>query len=1727
MKIGVTTQIQFSLFSGGTGGTSLAIAEVFKNLGHEVWLLNTNPEVSWWEDCKTLLPTWEKSICPMDKASGFDLVIEVGSTQFASAAARAAVAKKCVWLVRKSAVLKDIELSLYPIHGQKRCVDGLNAIWAFDKVCSLDDLQYLELTGRCPAYHVPFVWSPTPIEVYRTETKAPEWIQITDQYGADKPWHVHVCETNNTCASSSTLPLVILKDAKQRCGFNMKKWTCHNAEHINKNDFFKNNVLNHCQATDLSGVFLGRQRVIDWVYDPKSCLLSHVRFTPIRPFQLEAAWTGIPMVHNSLFLRDIIGDDYSQYYYPDNDVIRASESLANLDSDYKAKKGIFDLAVRNKLRQALIATVTPFNQTICAAYAAALSRVPEVTSKTSVAAVETKKHLIVFSDMWDDFQADYNVFIVMMNEAGRHLKTPVRFEGIGFADYKAGMEVDLCIFGPFGQNWKTIASSVPKVHYTGENSQMFKSPDIVMNMGYQHADFVDQDYLRLPLWMLEIDWFGVDKERIVNPKPIPIDRCTTVSMEDLSRKKKFCAFVVTNPCNPVRNDAFKTLTQYKHVDSAGRLFNNVGDVIFAGLGGGGGEVKKFEFLRDYKFCIAYENSSSQGYTTEKYLHAKAAGCIPIYWGDPKIERDFDSAGFIDARNFTRPEQLIEAVKAVDTSTSEWLKMYSVPALDETRRDVVRRTLSECSRRLLKIALKSEEGLSAIPRFLGGATDAEAATFAAARADAKPVVKAVVPSPATVLPTPVKASPSSSKEATALVTSPTTRTTISSITVATCATKRFLPSLSQWMASMNVQKQNVQIDLKAHVWLGGDVDAAVEQEIKKTYAWIQLHRFPAVTVEGFPDFWEPQHFAWKLFILRELAISSKDELVFYMDSGVFMCRWPVDYLLIAKEKGICLLNDERETNGRWCHEVFCKHMKVTETEKQATQIWAGAVAFMTGQPDVIAMFTEALIHAKTRAVIVGPKWAGVGTDGKPFGHRHDQSLLSILSERTKMCRYPMDLIYCSDSLRRTFMTKKSLYVHRGEFSVHTQFTEGIDDCYVINLDRRADRMETLYKNSPNLAGRIERFSAVEGRKLTLTPAIARLFRPHDFKWKKAVMGCALSHLGLWNQLANEREEIDRYLILEDDVKLSPEWEARWNAALPSLPADFDIIYLGGILPPNRAGFEQVKQRVNQHFSRVAENSCFGQNPPNRYFHWCAYAYVLSKKGAKKVLEILKARDGYWTSADHMLCNPVEVMSMYFLDPLVAGCYQDDDPRYQNSAFNDFSRVDGFDSDLWNNKESFLEAEANAAAAVTAPLSIEQALVDAREHCIGSESVEVSKKELITEMNPMWTRLASATSPEAARDVAFELLEGWNESWWTRSDLSVFLDAFKCKTFAGLPSKDKLRFLLDKWQMMYPTAPAGTPDVSGFIRGFLEYTPSLPQVYAKKGRRVLSVPGTNLEHLYEATWLQELVGPNQSLSLEGIDFSAEAPGDQPIVLIARPHMEQWHRMLKRWSDSGSKFYVIHLSDELAKDSLEIYGLSGCLGIVRTYCRPNLEPYMSKVVIIPLGYHWTKGTGIDEPELRTPRLPFRELNWSFYGTNWNGREESMKNLSLIPNHSLRWYKEWNDPTNLGKEEYLSQLMNSRFVPTPGGVNPETYRFYEALECGCIPVYVRQPGDEMLFTSVYTRWFPIANLATWDHAAALMYQLLQDPPLMERYRSTLLQGYVRWKRELCSHVRKILALE
>ena len=1256
MRVGITAHFQFSMFSGGGSSAVIAVAELMKLLGHSVTLINLNGSQEWWDDMTALKQVYPRVNLDEIKEP-FDLVFEVAST-LKDKETRQRVAKQSIWVVRKPVLLNDIECSIFPVSLSKRNTEGLTEVWCFDHEIFDDELQYLETLTRVPVRKVPFVWSPALVELYRKENNHPLWIQvavtITQQQQKVLPWSVHICETNNSASSSCTVPLVVLREVKLQKEFALQKYKLHNAQPVEHSEFFKQNVFAHCQVEDLSGEMVGRQRVVDWVMDPMSCILSHMRFRKIRPYLLEALWVGIPLVHNSPLLKSM-GCGYEQYYYEDNSILGAAKALTQIQRDITTAQGMFQQGNHQALQKRILEWFSPLSSSIQDNWKQAIASLPAVTATVPASlsvspppatpSLDRPTLRILFTDMWDDFNPEYNMFLLILQEAVKHLNPKPLIEGYSLASFPPSTQPNLLFFGPFGDAWKNETwKDVPKVHFTGENTQPILDPQVFLNMGYPHADFVDERYVRLPLWMLEIDWFGADTQRIVNPKPLPLDRCMKVYPEEISQKQKFCAFVVTNPCNPVRNQAFHWLSQYKQVDSAGRLFNNVGDEIFAGLGGGGGELKKFEFLKKYKFCLAYENASSQGYTTEKLLHAKVSGCIPIYWGDPKVERDFDTKGFIDARKFTTPEELIEAVRRIDTNPSEYLRMFAIPALDDYKRDIVRRTFSQIAYSLLKKGLPQLNlQPDSLPKFLGAKTTDEAQKLRAEREG----TSQATPSKDTITPVKTVSAP--------LVQQPqqASRALRNDPVFVTMATNRFLPSLHQLLTGLHAQ-QKVLEKLSILVYVGSDVNDTTLDTLKGSFPQTIFQRLPTETLPGFDDYWAPEHFAWKLWILHTLSKDSnyKGRLVVYMDAGVFVCRLPKVWLQIVEEQGMGVLEDPRQTNEQWCHEDFCSALKVTQTELKAQQIWAGCLAFVHSDPKATKLFEEAYTWSKQRKVIVGPKWSGM-RNGKPYGHRHDQSILSILTQRMNVARYPLDTLYCDHSLRRTFNTGKSLYVHRGGFMVSKPFLPEIDEAYVINLDRRKDRMEKLFTHNPELKDRVNRLSAYEGKHIQLSPALARLFKPNDFFWKKPILGCALSHLQLWWQLFHEKPDIHSYLIMEDDVKLQPGWEEKWSAAAGYIPEDADVVYLGGILPPNRAGFESIKEKVNPYFSRVAPNAIFGQNPPNRYFHFCNYAYILTRGGAEKILKILDERDGYWTSADHMVCNRVDRLNHYFLDPLVAG------------------------------------------------------------------------------------------------------------------------------------------------------------------------------------------------------------------------------------------------------------------------------------------------------------------------------------------------------------------------------------------------------------------------------------------------------------------------------------------
>jgi len=514
-----------------------------------------------------------------------------------------------------------------------------------------------------------------------------------------------------------------------------------------------------------------------------------------------------------------IGLGLERLWYPDNSIKGASKAMEQMVSDYNTGSGFFQIGRIAELRSSLKKEFDPIQHR--AKWNSALYFIPNSSPSPAIKVVtpvllpapkEIKRELIVgFSDMWQDVNCSYNFWTLLLQEACPSLKV----RGIVITDTNVNTHIDLLFFAPFGTTWTRVPASVPKVHITGENTSSIQGPGVYLNLGFE-ATNLEKGIYRFPLWIQYIDWFGANQEKLNNPKSLPIDSVIKVDKDLLKRKTKFCAFIVTNPCNTIRNDAFHQLSQYKQVDSAGRLYNTVGDVLYVpNAGGGGGELKKWEFLKDYKFCLTYENSQKDGYVTEKLLAAKAAGCIPIYWGAKDVGQDFPEGSFINATNFTSANDLIEAVRYVDQSDTVWNTMDSIPLLSVEKE---RARLAEVASLILKPVLGSSFKL---PSALGANSTANAYMLRIRQEEME----------ADVLDTPVE--------------NPVWN---GSNLLVTFATQRYVQSLLEWLGSVTLFKQQDPTK-QIRVYLGDDVKDQQLSLLRTDNPTVEFKRIPSKILKG--------------------------------------------------------------------------------------------------------------------------------------------------------------------------------------------------------------------------------------------------------------------------------------------------------------------------------------------------------------------------------------------------------------------------------------------------------------------------------------------------------------------------------------------------------------------------------------------------------------------------------------------------------------------------------------------------------------------------------------------------------------------------------------------------------------------------------------------------------------------------------------------------------------
>lgn len=204
--------------------------------------------------------------------------------------------------------------------------------------------------------------------------------------------------------------------------------------------------------------------------------------------------------------------------------------------------------------------------------------------------------------------------------------------------------------------------------------------------------------------------------------------------------------------------------------------------------------------------------------------------------------------------------------------------------------------------------------------------------------------------------------------------------------------------------------------------------------------------------------------------------------------------------------------------------------------------------------------------------------------------------------------------------------------------------------VINMDSRTDRwqiFEQNYKQSKRFKNRnfpYKRMSAVNGYNLKPNRYLEQLFNPNDFNYRCGMIGCALSHLKLWVELAN-KDSFQMMIVLEDDVEFVPYFLLKLENVFAKLDAnetEWDVIFLGHhIYPQYVTDSTYDKQRLpvasKWSVSDALSKSAGGTG-----------GYIIHTSSARKLVRYIQ-QVGMIHGIDTMMQKACDIMEIYYCEP----------------------------------------------------------------------------------------------------------------------------------------------------------------------------------------------------------------------------------------------------------------------------------------------------------------------------------------------------------------------------------------------------------------------------------------------------------------------------------------------
>lgn len=266
------------------------------------------------------------------------------------------------------------------------------------------------------------------------------------------------------------------------------------------------------------------------------------------------------------------------------------------------------------------------------------------------------------------------------------------------------------------------------------------------------------------------------------------------------------------------------------------------------------------------------------------------------------------------------------------------------------------------------------------------------------------------------------------------------------------------------------------------------------------------------------------------------------------------------------------------------------------------------------------------------------------------------------------------------------------------------------------------------------------------------------------------------------------------------------------------------------------------------------------------------------------------------------------------------------------------------------------------------------------------------------------------------------------------------------------------------------------------------------------------------LFETQWIHEL------FAIGGVKYEdvLDLKGEQviPNAVVVFNHAIDYETYFQNYEDLEVPYGAIHLSDETLTDSTRFYGHRMCKFVYRNYHNPLVLARHKHVVTFGLGYK--NGFARTHTEAVA-----RYYNWSFAGNvHTPERVQCLTPFLQFSPYKLHTTNQgFNSASGLSTDEYRNLMDDSKFVICPiGQGNIDSFRVYEALESGAIPIVLAATPMQPYTPSYWHALFPWMKASTipmvihndWNAAAKTVRDILQNK---ETYLDIQSQLVAFWK--------------